>query len=155
WAVEMLRTEHPKALPGLPVEKLVAWLGHRSAEMVALAAELLRKGKKLAGVDAGRLLEIVRNATPESLELLCQLAAESLKPDQVTVQQAVDLAKHSSEAVARLGFGLLQKMVPSTPEECRAALELADAESAKLRPEMVRWAAAKLAAAPHFESEWV
>jgi hypothetical protein len=155
WAVQMLREEHPDALPGLPVEKLVAWLGHRSSEMVSLAADLLRKGKKLSGVGADQLLEIVRNAPPESLELICELASEALKPSQVTVRQAVELAKQPTEAVARLGFGLLQKMKPATPEDCRALLELADAGSSKLRADMVRWACKQLAASPHFTSEWV
>lgn len=155
WAIQMLQVEHPRTLTGLPVEKLVTWLGHRSAEMVTLAAELLRKGKKLAGVGADRLLEILRNAPPESLDLICSLSAEALKPDEITVRQAVDLAKQPSQAVARLGFGLLQKMVPSTLEECQAALELADAESPKLRVELVRWACKQLAASPHFRTAWV
>lgn len=155
WAIQMLRTEHPSALPGVALEKLVAWLGHRSPEMVTLAAELLKTGNRMAGVGADRLLEIVKNASPESLEMLCGLAAEALKPAQVTVRQAVDLAKVKSAVVAKLGFGLLQKKKPATEEDCRALLELAEAEAQHLRPEMVRWAAGVLATSSHFKSDWV
>ncbi|HEY8504123.1 MAG TPA: hypothetical protein VIL46_06040 [Gemmataceae bacterium] len=155
WAIQMLRREHPDALPNVPVEKLIEWLGHRSPEMVSLAVELLKAGGKLESVRPERLLRLLRGAPAETLELLCELAAGALKPEQVTIAQAVELARQRPVALAKLGFDLLQRKAPQTREECEALLQLAETECNQLRGEMVRWSCGVLSAAADFDSLWV
>jgi hypothetical protein len=155
WAIQMLRKEHPDALPALPLEKVVAWLGHPSGEMVALAVDLLKKGGRLASVPVDRQLELLDRASPQTLDMLAELIAATLKPAQVTIRQAVHLAKQRQTALATLGFNLLKGKTPQTAEDCSALLELADTEAGKLRQEMVRWARGVLAGSPHFKTEWV
>jgi hypothetical protein len=155
WAIQMLRSEHPDALPALPLEKVVGWLGHPSDEMVKLAVDLLKKGGRLASVPVDRQLELLDKASPQTLDLLAELIAATLKPGQVTIRQAVHLAKQRQTALATLGFNLLKGKKPETAEDCSALLELADTEAGKQRQEMVRWARGVLAGSPHFKTEWV
>jgi hypothetical protein len=155
WTIQMLRRDHPNALLALPLEKVVAWLGHPSSEMVTLAVDLLKKDNRLAGVPVDRQLELLDKATPQTLDMLAELIAATLKPAQVSIRQAVHLAKQRQTALATLGFNLLRGKTPATPDDCSALLELADTEAAKQRQEMVRWARGVLAKSPHFKTEWV
>jgi hypothetical protein len=156
----MLKREFPAVLPGLPLEQLIAWLSHPAAEMVSLAAELLRTGPGLSRVGVPQLLQLLTNASPETLDMLCELIGAHLKPEQVTVSQAVDLARQRPRALASLGFALLKGVQWASrerqrPEDYVALLRLADTECGQLRAEMVRWTTGVLSAAPEFEPQWV
>ena len=155
WAIQMLKREHPAALPAVPLDRLIAWLGHPSAEMVALAVEYLKTGDRLAGVEPERLLHLLTHAAPETLEMLCGLAASALRPEQLTVAQAVGLARQRPAVLAQLGFDLLRRKPIQTREEAEALLQLGDAEADGLRVEMVRWTCGVLGASPYFSSSWV
>jgi hypothetical protein len=158
WAVAMLKREFPKVLPSLPLEQLVAWLSHPSSEMVALAADLLKTGPGLGSVGVERLLQLLANASPETLDMLCELVGAHLKPEQVTVAQAVELARQRPQSLAALGFALLRGKKYTTKADCEALLRVADTEADRLRVEMVRWSCDVLSASPHaaqFDPRWV
>ena len=151
----MLKREHPAALPAVPLDRLIGWLGHPSAEMVALAVEYLKTGDRLAGVEPERLLHLLTHAAPETLEMLCGLAASALRPEQLTVAQGVALARQRPAVLAQLGFDLLRRKPIQTREEAETLLQLGDAEADGLRVEMVRWTCGVLGASPYFSSSWV
>jgi hypothetical protein len=155
WAIAMLKREFPQALPSLPLEKLVMWLSHPAAEVVALAAELLKTGPGLGSVGVERLLQLLANASPETLDMLCELVGAHLKPKQVTVAQAVELARQRPQSLASLGFSLLRGKQYETKADCEALLRAAETEAARLRVEMVRWSCEVLSASPEFEPAWV
>jgi hypothetical protein len=155
WAIQMLKREHPKALPALPLEQLIAWLSHPAAEMVALAAELLKTGPGLASVGVERLLQLLTNASPETLDMLCELVGAHLRPEEVTVTQAVELARQRPQSLASLGFRLLHAKQYPSKAVCEALLRIADTEATQLRVEMVRWSCGVLSASPHFDPAWV
>ena len=46
-------------------------------------------------------------------------------------------------------------MSPSTEDECKSLLGLAEAQAEPLREELVRWARTMLIGSPHFRPEWV
>jgi len=155
WAIQLLRAAHPAALSAQPLDQLVAWLAHPSAEMVSLAVELLQTGDKLSTIPVERLLLMLRSATPETLEIVAGLIGRTLKPDQVSVEQAVSLASARPAPMASLGFRLLQAKTLQTIEECQSVLRLNEAESDTLRAEMTRWSCGVLSASEHFRPEWV
>lgn len=155
WAIQMLKREHPEALPSLPLEQLIAWLSHPAAEMVALAAELLKTGPGLGSVGVERLLQLLTNASPETLDMLCELVGAHLRPEQVSVTQAVELARQRPQSLASLGFRILQAKQYPSQAVCEALLRLAETEAAPLRVEMVRWSCGVLSASPHFDPAWV
>jgi len=155
WAIQMLKREHPKALPAQSLEQLVVWLAHPSKEMVELAVELLKTDNKLATVPVEQMLTLLKGAAPETLEMLADLVGGVLKPTQVTVDQTLELAMMKAAPLAALGFKLLQAKTLATKEECIAVLRLNEALAEKLRPEMVRWSCGALSKSSHFQSEWV
>ncbi len=155
WAIQMLRNHFPDALPGMPLDKLVTWLGHSSREMVELAIELLRTENRLKQILPEKLLQLLKQAPDEMVELLANLIGEAVQPDQVSLVQAVDLAVQKPEVVARLGFQLLQGKVPQTESEATQLFRLGEAEANFLRQEMVRWSCQALSASPVFHNDWV
>jgi hypothetical protein len=155
WAIRLVRRDHGPFLSGLPLAELLALLGHEDAEVVALGAEALRGATGLERVSLDQWLHLLETPNPAVLEILCQLMVTHLRPEQVTLEQAVALARRRSLPVARLGFTWLRAKVPATEADCRALLGLAEAEAEPLRPELVRWARGVLSALPHFQATWV
>jgi len=155
WAIQMLEAHHAKVLAKLPLEKLVAWLGHPSSEMVTLAVQLLKTNKELKKVEPERLIRLLQQAGSETLEMLCTLLAKVIKPDQVTVGQAVTLARSRPQVLAEFGFKLLKGKSIEMLEDSQALLDLTEAQATNVRPAMIAWACKQLSASPAFEPAWV
>ncbi|HKB40651.1 MAG TPA: hypothetical protein VKD72_29770, partial [Gemmataceae bacterium] len=155
WAIFLLRRDQGETLKTLPLEELFALLAHEGAEVVELAADLLRHRPGLAELSVERWLELLETANPQALDILCELVAEKLHPERTTLEQAVQLARSRPLPVARLGFSWLRSRRPETEADCRALLGLVDAEAEPMRAELVRWARGVLSPSPHFQAEWV
>jgi hypothetical protein len=155
WAVQMIRRDHAGILRGLSHEELFGLLAHHDAAVASLAAEVLRDLPDLTVLGVDRLLRLVEEPSPETLEVVCDLLAARLGPERVTLEQAARLAASRPLPAARLGFQWLRAKSPATEAECRALLALAEAQAEPLRPEMVRWARGVLAASPHFQPGWM
>ena len=155
WAVRLVRRDHDAVLRALPPDELVAWLGHADPEVASLAAELLRALPDLSPLGAGRLVGLLDEPHPETVEIVCGLLADRLKPESVSLEQAARLAAARPLPVARLGFAWLRTKTPSGPDECALLLGLVEAESEPLRPEIVRWLRGVLGASPEFRPAWV
>jgi len=155
WAVQMIRRNHAGILRELSSEELFGLLAHHDVAVASLAAEVLRDLSDLAVLGVDRLLRLVEDPSPETLEVVCDLLAARLGPERVTLEQAARLAASRPLAAARLGFLWLQAKAPTTEAECRALLQLAEAKAEPLRPEMVRWARGVLGTSAHFQPGWV
>jgi hypothetical protein len=155
WAIHMIRRDPANILAGLPVDELLALLAHEDAEVVALAAETLRQSPNLESLSAERWLALLETPNPAALEILCELIGQYMKPDRVTLEQAVRLASSRPLPIARLGFTWLQSKRPETEADCQALLALLEAEAESLRPELARWARSQLSGSPHFQVDWL
>ncbi len=155
WTIQMLRRHHPNALAYLPLQELLAMLAHDDPELSQLAAESLRHSPELDRLTADEWLALLESANPQTLDVLCDLLIHHLDPGAVTLEQAVRVACSRPLPVARLGLTWLRAKAPTTREECRLLLSLAEAEAQPLRPELVRWARSVLGVSPHFQVDWV
>jgi hypothetical protein len=156
WAVHMIRRDHAGLLRALlSYEELFGLLAHHDAAVASLAGEVLRELPDLTVLGVDRLLRLVEDPSPETIDVVCELFAERLGPERVTLEQAARLAASRPLTAARLGFLWLRAKAPATEGECRALLALAEAQAEPLRPEMVQWARGVLSASPHFQPAWV
>jgi hypothetical protein len=155
WAVQMIRRDHAAVLRGLSHEELFGLLAHHDVAVASLAAEVLRDLPDLTVLGMDRLLRLVEEPSPETLDVVCELLADRLGAERVTLEQAARLAASRPLPAARLGFLWLRAKAPATAADCRALLVLAEARAAPLRAEMGRWARGVLSASPHFEPGWV
>jgi hypothetical protein len=155
WAVRLVRENSKEYLSHLPLEELFALLSHADEEVVMLAAEMLRLAPGLEKLPLDRWLALLETPTPAAIEAVCELMAVHVKPEQLSFEQAVQLAKARPLPVAKLGFSMLQSREPTSEAECRALLTLADAESETLRPSLVFWAWGVLSSSPNFQPDWV
>lgn len=155
WAARVVRSDLAAVAAVMSLEELLACLGDDDAEVVDLAAELLRSAPGLDALSADRWLELAETPNPAALELICELMGRHLRPESLTLEQAVRMASSRPLPVARLGLRLLRARVPRGEEECLLLLGLVEAESEPIRAEIVRWARGVLAEAPGFRPDWV
>jgi hypothetical protein len=155
WASQMLGRHQPDALAQLPLQRLLALLGHDDPELAALAAEALRHSSAAAALSVEQWLELLDTTNPQALDLLCELMVQRLDAATVTLEQAVRLAASRPVPVARLGLAWLRGKQPTNAEQCRAVLALGEAQAQPVRPELVRWARTVLSAAADFQPAWV
>ena len=155
WAIQWLKRERPELLAEIPLERLIGWLTHPSPEMVELASELLGRASGLERVPVSRWLKLIQGAKPEHLDLICDLIARNVAPERVTLTEAVSLAMQPPAPVALMGLRWLQGKRPVAEAEVRAVLDLREAASEPLRPELIRWACRVLGEVPAFNPEWV
>jgi hypothetical protein len=98
------------------------------------------------GVD--RWLALAESTDPAALDAVCSLIGRYVKAEQVTLEQAVKLAGLRALPLAKLGFAWLKTKPVREPSEVRGLIE---AECQLLRPEILRWLRATLAALPGFD----
>ncbi len=139
WAIRRVEADPARSLASGPLEGWVALLGHDDPEVVALASRLLGPAEGLDAIEPGRWLAVAEGASPLALEVVCELVARHVRPDQVSLEQAVRLAGSRPLPLARLGFGWLRARAPRAGEADRLLLGLLDAGSGPLRPDLLGW----------------
>lgn len=155
WAIRLLQLDHGAVLNALTLDELLALLGHADEDVVALAAQLLRDRPGLDAVPVDRWLTLLETPNVAALEVLCELIAKHVKPERVSLDEAVRLTSSRPLPVARLGLAWVRGKAPATETECRSLLGLVEAECEPLRAEIVRWARGVLSASAHFQPDWV
>ncbi len=155
WAIHLVRRDPAIVLRHLPLEELLNLLTHRDDEVVTLAAEALQRAPGLDLVPLDRWLTLLESPSPTALELICQLMAQHVRPQQVSFETLVRLASSRPVPVARLGAAWLLARTPQSEAECRALLGLAEAQAEPVRRHIVHGARLLLGAAPWFRPEWV
>jgi len=155
WAIQVIRAEPARILAQCPLEELLALLGHEDDEVAALAAEGLQHVTGLDRLPVERWLSLLDTPNVSALETLCQLVTAHVKPEMVTLAQAVRVAISRPFPVARLGLEWLRSKSPVTSDECRALFGLAEAQAESVRPQLVRWVRSALSASPSFQPVWV
>ena len=155
WVLRLIQRDHGKLFSGLPLVELLGLLSHEDVEVVAIAAEALRQAPGLDRLSVARWLELLEAKQTLAIEVICELMATHLRPNQLKFDQAVRLASSRVLPVARLGLKFLQAHAPKSEADCRALLGLAEAEAVPVRPELVKWARGVLEQSPHFTYAWV
>lgn len=155
WAIRFLGQDGGDVLASLPLEDLFALLGHADEEVVAIAAAAIRRAPEVEALPAERWLALLETPNPAVLEILCELMAQKLSPERISLEQALRLASARPTPLAQMALGWLRTRKPESQAECHAVLALAEAQADSVRPEFVRWAREVLSASPYFEPAWV
>ena len=155
WAIRRVKGDLASHRSALPPDGWLGLLGHGDPEVAALAAEVLdgMEGLEAPGVD--RWLALAESTHPAALDALCELIGRHVRPDRVTLEQAVRLAGLRPLPVARLGFSWLKEKAVESGDDLRAVLALVEAECEPLRPEILRWLRGVLTASPDLDPSMV
>lgn len=148
WAIRRVEADPTTHRSGLPLEGWLELLRNDDPEIVALAATMLEGMDGLEGVTVDRWLSLAGSTDAAGLDVLCRLIDRHVKPDQVTLEQAVKLAGSRPLPVAKLGFTWLQTKSVREPSEI---LGLIDAGCSILRPEILAWLRSTLSHSLTFE----
>lgn len=155
WAVRLIQEDPKKYLAHLEIEELLGLLSHSDEEVVELGAELLRGAPGLETLTLERWLSLMHSSSPGAIEAVCALMAKHVDANQMTFEQIVQTASARPLPMAKLGLSWLQSREPATEAECRALLNLAEAQCEAVRPDLVFWAWGALSSSPHFNADWV
>lgn len=155
WAIRTIRRNPTAILAVFPLEERLALLEDDDPEVVGLAADLIRDDPRLADVPASRWLTLLETASPAALDILAGLVERLVRPDQVTLAEAVRLASARPLPVARLGLDWLRTKTPHDESECRTLLDLLEAGADPLRGEILGWLRQTLANSPGLKPDWI
>src|SRR5262249_60828959 len=114
----MTRRDHASILQGLTPDDLFQLLATPDAEVALLAAEVVRSMPDIGVLGVDRLLGLVESPSSETLEIICDLLAEKLGGEHITLEQALRLALSRPLPSARLGLLWLQTKTPATEAGC-------------------------------------
>jgi hypothetical protein len=145
WAIHRIEADPTTHRPGLPLDGWLDLLGHSDPEVVALAARIVPGLDGLETIHVDRWLTLAELTDPTALEAIGTLIGRHVRAEQVTLAQAVKLASSRALPVAKVGLAWLKSRSVSDPA---LILGLIDAQCVRLRPEILGWLRATLAASP-------
>jgi len=155
WAARLLRRDHTSSLTNLPVEKLFSLLEHEDAEMQQLGAELLENAAGLANLDIATWLRLLQTRNVTALATIAQIMRKHVRPERVTLEQAVELASASPVPVARLGLEFLRRLAVRSAGDRTALGRLALARCEAVGKELAHFALSIVGAAGQYDVDLV
>ncbi len=114
----------------MPVEKLFTLLDHDDPALQQLGAELLENAAGLATLDIATWLRLLQTRNVTAVAVIAEVMRKHVRPERVTLDQAVDLACASPVPVARLGLEFLRGRTMRTAADRITLARLASAELA-------------------------
>lgn len=155
WAIRMIQNDLATVLQVFSIEERLGLLTDDDPDVVEFAAELLRDDPLLKEISPGQWLHLAETANPVALDVLCELMARLIAPEEITLAEAVRLATSRPFPLARLGLLWLRTKILLSDDDCRLLLGLGEAECEAIRPDLIRWAAEVLSQSTLFRSDWV
>ncbi len=139
WAARMLLREVASTRSVISVDEVLELLAHDELVVVEFAAEWLRGAADLASVSAERWLAVAATASPAAIEVLAEIMARQIDPENLSTETITRLAAGRPLPLARLGLTWLKARPAFSEDERRALLALLEAECEPLRPEILGW----------------
>jgi hypothetical protein len=155
WAVQLLRRDHRSALSNFPVERLFSLLEHDDPEMQQLGAELLENAAGLDTLDIATWLRLLQTRNITAVGVIADVMRKRVRPERVTLDQAIDLASANPVPVARLGLEFLRGRTIRTADDRAALARLASARCEGISKELALFALSILGSAEHYDVELV
>lgn len=146
WAISCLRDWHAERLSGLAPEELLRLLDHDDDEVQRFGAELLGRARDLDKLTVDAWMRLLRTRNVEALELLCDAWRAHVRPERLTLAEAVALACAAPAPVARLGLDMLRERTLAAGE-LGALARLAGTECTALAGDLAAFALARISAA--------
>ena len=145
WAMELLQRHSPQTISEqIPLATLVGLLDHSDSEVQQFAVTLLERSPLLPTQPLDFWLRLLDARDPTALAAICQLMAQYVTRDRLSLAQRVQLANAKATPVARMGFDYLKEQKSFTANDRAALAQLALARCEALGSEIALWAL------PHF-----
>ena len=155
WAVWMLRQHHVDWLATQgTVATFLKLADHPDPDLSGLGFDLLERAADLASVPVEEWLARLDGDDLERLQRLSSLLARRLDPERVSLENAIKLTVYRSKPVAELGLTLLKKR-SLKGVDAAVLLPLVQAESAAVRPDVVKWLRSVLERSGQVRGEWL
>jgi hypothetical protein len=155
WSAHLLRRDHQEALANAPLQNILKLLDHDDPEIQQLAAELLQNIRGLDKLDVATWLSILSTQNLTTLALLTTLFRKHVRPDRLSIDQAIDLATARPTPVARLGLDFLRQL-NTTTDAARASLaRLATARCQAVAKTIAAYALSLLGTPDHYHVDHV
>jgi hypothetical protein len=155
WAMQLLRRDHMENFSDFTAEEILPLLDSADEEVQAFAAEMLEKSTTLGKLDLGTWLKLLQTRNLAALEIIARLMEQHVRPDQLTLEQMVELACAAPVPVARLGLRFLQSRRIGSAGERTTISRLSGARSAGVAGEITTWALSILGAPDHYDVDAV
>jgi hypothetical protein len=140
WATQLLRREHAGWMKEISVADIRRLLDHADETVQMFGAELLETAAGLDKLTVAQWIELlgIRNLT--ALQTICELMKRHVRPERVTLEQAVAMSVSRPTPVARLGFEFVKGQTISTDAQRDIVAQLATARAATIAGEIAAWA---------------
>jgi hypothetical protein len=155
WAARLLRRDHATSLTNVPIEKLFTLLEHDDPEMQQLGAELLENAAGLDTLDIATWLRLLKTRNINAVSAIADVMRKRVRPERVTLAQAVDIASASPVPVARLGLEFVRGRTIGSAGDRAELARLALAKCEGIGGELARFALSILGAAEHYDVDLV
>lgn len=150
WSAHLLRRDHKDALANAPIQNVIRLLDHDDPEIQQLAAELLQNTRGLERLDVATWLTVLGTKNLTALALLTDLFRKHVRPDRLSIDQAVNLATSRPAPLARLGLEILRQLNTSTDAARASIARLAVARSESIARDLATFALSVVGAPEHY-----
>lgn len=151
WAIDLLRRWHPASLANLTLEQVEPLLNHADERIWSFGVELFEKTAGLDELPFDRWLVLLQNRNQTVLAAVASAMQRYVRPDSVSLFDAIMLARVEASPVAKLGLSLLKSRPIETAPHRQALVNLADARSAAVGYEIATWALSHLGRADVYD----
>ncbi|MFT3765834.1 MAG: hypothetical protein QM820_09985 [Minicystis sp.] len=139
FAIALLRRDYAEDLRRLPLRRARGLLRSPHDEVQTFAAELLRNASGVQNLSIEEWLDLLRIDNPNALPLLCELVEKTVRPERLSLAQAVELACARAAPVAELGLRWAKQKPVNDEAALATVLGLVRAGAPQVRAEGIAW----------------
>jgi hypothetical protein len=155
WAAQLLRRDHRESLANAPIVNLLKLIDHEDPQIQQLGAELLENARGLDQVDIATWLRLLQTPNVTAGALLAELMRKHVRPERLTLADAVDLARAKPVPVARLGLDFLRARSIDGAADREQVARLSSAECEGVGRDIALFALGVVGAAGHYQIDAV
>ncbi len=155
FLLQMLRQHHAPALASLTLDQLRPLLDSPREEIQVFSAQQLRNVTGLEKLRVRDWIILMTLRNQHALPIVCELVAEHVTPERLTLDQCIGLASSPMAPVADLGLGWVRSKVGDAPADRRPLRQLLQARTSGVRDEASRWLTDLLRTSPDAAPEEV
>lgn len=155
FLLDVLQRHHAEALAGLTLAQLRPLLESPREEIQVFSAQQLRTVQGLETLRVRDWIVLLTLRNQHALPVVCELVAQHVTPERLTLDQCIGLASSPMAPVADLGLGWVRQKVGDAPADRQPLRQLLQARTAGVRDEASRWLTDLLRTSPDAAPEEV
>jgi hypothetical protein len=155
WAMQLLKRHHAAAMQSIDTARLLKLLDHADDEVAQFAAGLL---ETLPAADSWPIetwLQLLETRSVSALVTICEVMSKRVKPDRVSLRQAVEMACARATPVARLGLEWLKQRPVKSDADRETIAGLSNAECDAVGEEVAAYGLLVVGSPPSYRTDQV